>query len=275
MAWLKYTTFKQKDMVPIPWMVAMALQADGWYLRSDIIWSKPNPMPESVTDQPTKAHEYLFLLSKSARYHYDADAIRETADPDSYRASKRNKTAWADHGQGVEGRYNQALCRGTSQGANPAGRNKRSVWTVATQPYPGAHFAVFPPKLITPCILAGTSAHGCCSECGAPWVREVERGRGTRQPDGTPDGNWDTARGVPRYTAAKRFGENSARTTGWAPTCDHAAPAVPCTVLDPFVGSGTTAYVAKEHGRKAIGCDLSADYLELAAARLRQGVLAL
>jgi len=283
MAWLKYTTFKQKDMVPIPWMVAMALQADGWYLRSDIIWSKPNPMPESVTDRPTKAHEYLFLLSKSARYHYDADAIRETADPDSYRASKRNKTAWADHGQGVEGRYNQALCRGTSQGANPAGRNKRSVWTVATQPYPGAHFAVFPPKLITPCILAGTSAHGCCSECGAPWVREVERGALVSS---GPNGLAEKPRSVQRRPGAEPlatrpkdgYGDLPRRertTTGWAPTCDHAAPVVPCTVLDPFVGSGTTAWVAKEHGRKAIGCDLSAEYLELAAARLRQGVLAL
>jgi len=260
---------KPKDLVGIPWRVAFALQADGWYLRSDIIWAKPNPMPESVTDRPTKAHEYLFLLSKSARYHYDADAIREV---------QRCKP----HAPGNKPRAGITKQAATDPSLDPGRvwaasghRNKRSVWTVATQPYPGAHFAVFPPKLITPCILAGTSAHGCCSECGAPWVREVERGRGTRQPDGTPDGNWDTARGVPRYTAAKRFGENSARTTGWAPTCDHAAPAVPCTVLDPFVGSGTTAYVAKEHGRKAIGCDLSADYLELAAARLRQGVLAL
>ena len=119
------TKFKQKDLVPIPWMVAIALQADGWYLRSDIIWAKPNPMPESVTDRPTKAHEYMFLLAKSRRYFYDADAVREPC---------------------VDG--------------NPRGRNKRDVWTVATRPYKDAHFAVFPEALIEPCILAGCPVGG-------------------------------------------------------------------------------------------------------------------
>jgi DNA modification methylase len=106
-------------MVPIPWLVALALQADGWYLRSDIIWHKPNTMPESVTDRPTKAHEYLFMLTKSVRYYYDAEAIKEQA-----------------------------------------ARNRRSVWTIATQPFPGAHFAVFPPALVEPCIKAGTKEGG-------------------------------------------------------------------------------------------------------------------
>lgn len=125
----KVKGLKQKDLVGIPWRVAFALQADGWYLRSDIIWHKPNPMPESVTDRPTKSHEYIFLMVKSARYYYDADAIREVAAYDG------RKDIWQD---GV------------------ALRNRRSVWTVATHPYKGAHFATFPPALIEPCILAGS-----------------------------------------------------------------------------------------------------------------------
>jgi site-specific DNA-methyltransferase (adenine-specific) len=114
---------KPKDLVGIPWRVAFALQADGWYLRSDIVWAKPNPMPESVTDRPTKSHEYVFLLAKSARYFFDADAVRETSSDDF-------------------------------------GRNIRSVWTIATAPYPGAHFATFPPKLVEPCVKAGCPVGG-------------------------------------------------------------------------------------------------------------------
>ena len=150
---------KNKDLVGIPWRVAFALQADGWYLRSDIIWSKPNPMPESVTDRPTKAHEYLFLLSKSARYFYDADAVREEfaderqGNPGDYaRRSSFDKGANNDRQDlGFIGDGG-----GWTKGAENGGRNKRTVWTVATAPFKGAHFAVFPPKLIEPCVLAGT-----------------------------------------------------------------------------------------------------------------------
>jgi DNA modification methylase len=138
---------KPKDLVGIPWLVAFALRADGWYLRQDIIWAKPNPMPESVTDRCTKAHEYLFLLSKSERYFYDAKAIKEaSADPEGsaarYESEFGGAKARASVGQGMR------EFDGT--------RNKRSVWTVASQPYDGAHFATFPPKLIEPCILAGS-----------------------------------------------------------------------------------------------------------------------
>ena len=140
------TGLKQKDLVGIPWMVAFALRADGWYLRSDIIWAKPNPMPESVTDRPTKAHEYLFLLAKGPRYYWDADAIREEGGdpgkPRMFGAALQKGTMRQDIGNIWE---------------PSAGRNKRSVWTVTTQPFPGAHFATFPPKLIEPCILAGSS----------------------------------------------------------------------------------------------------------------------
>jgi DNA modification methylase len=162
--------YKPKDLLGIPWMVAFALRADGWYLRSDIIWAKPNPMPESVTDRPTKAHEYLFLLSKGPRYFYDADAIREP----NVTTAEEAATKWASRRNGTgkgqqEGVYHEGKAPFVND-PNPLGRNRRSVWTVATQPFPGAHFATFPPKLIEPCILAGTSERAC-GQCGAPWTR--------------------------------------------------------------------------------------------------------
>lgn len=145
---------KPKDLVGIPWRVAFALQADGWYLRSDIIWAKPNPMPESVTDRPTKSHEYLFLLAKSQRYYFDADAVREAAEHREWRDDRSNAiTAYP----GSPNRYSDGP---SGYPTNPAGRNIRSVWTIATQPYPGAHFATFPPKLVEPCIKAGCPEGG-------------------------------------------------------------------------------------------------------------------
>jgi DNA modification methylase len=167
---------KQKDLVGIPWMLAFALRADGWYLRSDIIWSKPNPMPESVTDRPTKAHEYLFLLSKSQRYYYDAEAIKEpmvcgftkTGVGFGYGYDAAQKPRVKGHaktfrggGTYTQGRSfdNSAEVERESHGNVPnetGTRNKRTVWTIATQPYKGAHFATFPPKLIEPCIMAGS-----------------------------------------------------------------------------------------------------------------------
>lgn len=175
---------KPKDLVGIPWRVALALQADGWYLRSDIIWAKPNPMPESVTDRPTKAHEYIFLISKSERYYYDHEAIREPSNPKSNVNWERN-SASADliiPGQAVaQHRRNRAKVPGgwdTKSGSHSnihrqgrtsaeycetearESRNKRTVWSVATRPFPEAHFATFPPELIKPCILAGCPEGG-------------------------------------------------------------------------------------------------------------------
>jgi DNA modification methylase len=147
---------KPKDLIGIPWRVAFALQADGWYLRQDIIWAKPNPMPESVGDRCTKAHEYIFLLSKSPRYFYDSEAVKETAksEPSAF----RNSTRYMDQKLG---------CDNTNHSGekwfgkfDPTIRNRRSVWNVATQPYAEAHFATFPPDLITPCILAGSPVDG-------------------------------------------------------------------------------------------------------------------
>lgn len=143
--------YKTKDLLGIPWMVAFALRADGWYLRSDIIWAKPNPMPESVRDRPTKSHEYIFLLSKSQKYYYDADAIAEQEI----------------HAQDPRAGYGRLHYRGKREGQEGTGqenfvsikekKNKRSVWTVTTKPYKGAHFATFNPALIEPCVLAGSA----------------------------------------------------------------------------------------------------------------------
>lgn len=162
---------KPKNLMGIPWRVAFALQADGWYLRSDIIWHKPNPMPESVTDRPTRAHEYLFLLSKSARYYYDAAAIKEPAkypggpnSPESIKSPygqgfTRRADKQSGHGRRHAG-FNARWDGMTRDEQVALGANKRSVWTVATKPYKGAHFATFPPDLIRPCILAGAPAGG-------------------------------------------------------------------------------------------------------------------
>lgn len=147
----EHETIKPKDLVGIPWMVAFALRADGWYLRSDIIWHKPNPMPESVTDRPTKAHEYIFLLSKSQSYYYDAESIKETAK-------------YAGDNRGA--RRDSRRCVKFANSINPKNgctgeyKNKRSVWTITTKPYKEAHFATFPPDLIEPCILAGCPEGG-------------------------------------------------------------------------------------------------------------------
>lgn len=169
-----YGSLKQKDLIGIPWRVAFALQADGWYLRQDIIWSKPNPMPESVRDRCTKAHEYIFMLSKSARYHYDAEAVAEPAvyvgvagqDANGFKNPLRFNGKLADstkkqdgHGRrhaGFNARWDEARARGECSTT----RNKRSVWEVATAPFSEAHFATFPPALIEPCILAGCPKGG-------------------------------------------------------------------------------------------------------------------
>ena len=152
---------KSKDLIGIPWMVAFALRDDGWYLRQDIIWHKPNPMPESVKDRCTKAHEYIFLLSKSPRYYYDYEAVLE---PVSDKSLKRAEYGWdcdrpstKNASLGGDGIHTEKM---GERFVNPAGRNRRSVWTIPTSLYKGAHYATFPPKLIEPMILAGCPAGG-------------------------------------------------------------------------------------------------------------------
>ena len=169
----RHIGLKPKDLCGIPWRVAFALQADGWWLRQDIIWHKPNPMPESVRDRCTKAHEYIFLLTKSARYWYDADAIAEPlkSDPNSWgRHSKKDPGA-----QAVSPRPIFRNGRDGTGWGNGKTRNRRSVWTVTTQAYPEAHFATYPPKLIEPCILAGCPENGVVLDpfCGSGTTGDV------------------------------------------------------------------------------------------------------
>lgn len=272
------TGLKAKDLVGIPWRVAFALQADGWWLRSDIVWSKPNPMPESVTDRPTRSHEYLFLLSKSARYYYDADAVREEHEFSSWSAKGdlAGTTLKGQHSTPPKGGENgDRMDAGTMQGASyhPAGRNKRSVWTVATQPYSEAHFATFPPKLVEPCILAG-SAPKACGECGAPWKRVVEVER--PEPAALRPKDPRTHLGhSPKSTINQsnwhddRNPKRGSKTLGWQPTCSHSDDSGHSIVLDPFAGSGTTGMVALRHNRSFIGLELNPEYVEMARWRIR------
>jgi len=429
---------KPKDLCGIPWRVAFALQADGWVLRSDVVWSKANPMPESVRDRPTKAHEYIFMFCKGVwsgppalecSYISDADArwlallldtegnivmkksesksgrvvyglqiafantsrdlmetargiarmgcinerpgvnapvvywqvsnlqarsllariypymivkrdqarlgihaqtILSTSDSerrtkigrsrgrlrsDEYTAQldsfwKRMKSLnqfgnpdlsdipdpqygrWATAAkyyydaeavkeEAVKGnagsRFDVGKTAAHQQGRAQSGerdeektRNRRSVWTIATEPFSGAHFATFPRKLIEPCILAGTSAKGCCPDCGAPWERVVEKQSSPRDYDspvrrGNENG-WQPSCG---NVGLRPDHEVHTRTVGWRPTCQgQAGDPVPCTVLDPFLGSGTTACVAIEHGRAWVGCELSAEYAAIAEQRI-------
>jgi DNA modification methylase len=420
----------EKQLLGIPWQFAFAMQSDGWVLRSDVVWQKPNPMPESVTDRPTKSHEFIFLfakgreragrfahisdedarwlalfvdtegciavkrtrevcgaqvsvagtcrplleraqaivgsgcileragqnapmfywqvsnkaardlllrlyphlivkkrqaricihiesmtgrsgeppsdrrtvvldrlweankscnsfgdpdiswvpepnvflLSKGPRYFFDADAIRESSDPDqaahNLRYAKRYEGWDANSSHKVLERPETRGSKGLHERVPTDGhRNKRSVWTVATQPFPGAHFATFPPKLIEPCILAGCPER-VCGVCGAPWERIVERDGG--HPSTRGEQSWTKGSGT--FQRDNRGGlsklSGASRTVGWEPSCDHAAPAVPGTILDPFAGAGTTGMVALRHNRSFVGLELSPEYVELARDRI-------
>jgi len=278
----KHEIIKPKDLVGIPWALAFALRADGWWLRSDIIWNKPNPMPESVTDRPTKAHEYMFLLTKSAKYFYDADAVKE---PQVTRLDDKAHHAFGTPGGKVDQTPGKTRKESGKKWDNKGnGRNKRTVWTIPTKPFSGAHFAVFPPDLIEPCILAGTSEKGCCVECGSPWERVVEKSGitydGTRSDKSVYTGvAYTNPQSNVRGPARNLCGSES-KTIDWQPTCKcyghhlkplHLDPVKPCTVLDPFFGSGTTAIVAHKHGRKFIGIELSKPYLDdIAIPRIKK-----
>lgn len=260
---------KAKDLVGIPWRLAFALQADGWWLRSDIIWAKPNPMPESVTDRPTKSHEYLFLLTKQGRYFYDAEAVRE---PATYGFSP---TVRGDFAASIGGQHgSHRVVPGNGEG----GRNLRSVWTIATQPYPEAHFATFPEELARRCIAAGTSERGCCPECGASWARVVESdplaGEAVIQDTVRPAAR---ERGVSPTSALRTNGRTwrERHAAGWQPTCAHHGEPLPCTVLDPFAGSGTTLAVARRMGRRGVGIELQPSYLPLIQRRVSEAALPL
>ncbi len=226
-------TSKNKELLGIPWRLALKLQDNGWHLRSDIIWSKKNPMPEACTDRPSKAHEYVFLFSKSLQYYYDMESIRE-------------KT----------------------------GANKRSVWSVSNSKLSNIHYATFPDELIAPMVQAGTSQHGCCSECGAPFERIKEptdaynaiRGKGFSEKNTlSKDAKISGFRGVDGCL----FLGQKYKTIGWKETCEHKCDnPTPAIVMDIFMGSGTTAMVAKRCGRYFTGIELNGDYINLINERL-------
>lgn len=338
-----------KQRLLLPARVALALQDDGWWIRSEIIWAKGlsfcptysgSCMPSSVKDRPTDSHEMVYLLSKKPRYFYDADAVRE-ADGGRGSGNVAAKSGDETGGPGCN------IARSVPWKAG-GGRNLRTVWTINPQGYKEAHFATFPEALVKPCILAGTSEKGACSECGAPWRRVVERDlsgcetewsevrdvrnaeeiarflRASREAagltrkavddalgtktlyswfEGRPAGietptieQWEKLKPIigfdgrhdadvartklvevtnrkPKRADLIAPSENQAQpkrtTTGWEPTCEHAdAPVVPCVVLDPFSGSGTTGVVALRLGRDYAGCEISPEYLAMSERRL-------
>jgi hypothetical protein len=234
------------------------------------VWTKKSPMPESVTDRPTSAHEKVFLLSKSARYFYDAEAVREDVNPNNDGScsvvERAGGTAFDAAGKPIGARRKYETIKGA---------NLRNVWHLGPEPFPEAHFATFPTEIPRRAILAGTSEKGCCAKCGAPWVREVER----------KDQGYDGSRygkrvvgasggaktgGTDRSTLGSSNGKltGKSETTGWSPSCGCETGIVPCTVLDPFLGSGTTALVSDRLGRDCIGIELNPAYSAMARRRI-------
>ena len=260
---------KPKDLCMIPARLALALQANGWYLRSEIIWHKPNPMPESVTDRPTKAHEQIFLLSKSERYFYDAEAVKEesTASQESLKRYAYGRY----EGNGDAKRFDRTgkpdflTVQGQHYGEATGSRNLRTVWSLASEGYSGAHYACFPQALVERCIRAGTSQMGVCPQCRAPWVRETEkifRPMTDRSPEKLARASGHKGIDQRRNDATTPRGYVDVCTTGWQPSCAcNAGPPQPSIVLDCFAGSGTTGLVARALGRHAVLCDLSYPYL--------------
>ena len=264
------TRLPAKNLLGMPWRVALALQADGWILRSEIIWDKPSCMPESVQDRPTRSHEYVFLFSKAPRYFYDADAVREPMTGHGSRWRTGMPCDDADNGPKHLAKVRDGIHGFGSfpHGPHPAGRNARSVWRIASESTSFAHFATFPQALVRRCLLAGAPSQ-VCAACGAPWKREVKRtAMLIRRSDyAVLSGNRTAASGTMLAPA-------TSHTTGFAPTCPCAAGTQPATVLDPFCGSGTTLLVARELGHHAIGVDLSWPYLH-DIARQHLGLAAL
>lgn len=263
---------KPKDLVGVPWRVALALQDDGWCLRSEVIWHKRAPTPESVYDRPCRDHEHVFLLSQRERYFYDAEAIKEPVTGNAHHrgAGIHPKAARADRER--DGAQNAS--RSAAVAGRVETRNRRTVWTLGPEPLDEEHYAAFPTRLVEPMILASTSAAGCCAACGAQIERIVER---VRCLDGEP---WLDAPAMRNAGVARQRAPSSAQgvsnsristrtqTTGWRRTCACDAGVAPSVVLDPFVGSGTTALVGRRLGRAVVGVDIDERALDIAVRRL-------
>jgi DNA modification methylase len=241
-------SYGKKQLIGQAWRMAFALQDDGWFLRSDIIWHKTGPMPESATDRPTRSHEYIFLFSKGPRYFWDSEAVREFNGP--------------------------VVKDGTN------GRNCRSVWTFNHEPmgplkYPlsngswkvVSHHAAFPSVLPERCIRAGTSEKGCCAKCGAPVIRKVKRKRIATRPGRNVKISDEAAVSVGVYKDNARHCTVT-ETVGWKPACDCGVAFVPCNVLDCFSGTGTTGVAAMRLGRNYLGIELNVDYAKASAYRI-------
>jgi DNA modification methylase len=280
---------KPKDLCMIPARVALALQADGWWIRSHIAWAKGisflreysgSVMPESVSDRPTNSWESVFLLAKSERYFWDAEAVKESASENTHSRGGGigPKGAATPFGDGIKNNQDYA----SAIHGHVVLRNLRSVWAINPEPYPDVHFATFPQALVTPMVKAGTSAAGACARCGAPWTRITQ----THNPSkwaadadarGFPEGHTTNPQSSKSLHRQPGGVYSTAVTLGWRPTC-ACGPEVgrrPCIVLDPFAGSGTVPLVAQELGRIGIGVDLQPDYLAMAGRRTAQSTLPL
>lgn len=253
---------KPKDLCLIPFRVALAAQADGWWVRSDIIWNKPNPMPESVQDRPTDAYEHIFMFTKSARYYWDIEVVRQPYSlnrwgGDIYDGAVKEYTGKEDNGLDRE------------RNCYPdTGANLRNVWTFPTQPYKGAHFATFPQELPERCIKAATPEYGCCDKCGKPYERVIEHKNMVIERT-----DWGGQAGNRTASSGTMVSPAETKTLGWQAACKCGGNPVSAVVLDPFTGSGTTLWVAKRLGRKGIGFEISPEYSALALERNRQGAI--
>jgi DNA modification methylase len=283
----KNTGLKQKDLIGVPWLVAFALRADGWYLRQWMPWVKSNAMPESADDRPSTSCETVFILAKSSDYFFDMEAVKRPSITNDDRKPYGSDGAWQ-----MDGRDKWETGAGQSQDRDPSVRNFRSadLWfdsrgmllaaevdgtddntvlgfDVTLKSYRGAHFAVWPPDLVRPMIQAGSSEHGVCPHCFAPHTRIVKKVRVPTRPgddtkvtgDALTDGNRDPERHVTRT-----------ETLGWKPSCDCPEhESVPAIVYDPFTGSGTTGKVALELNRRFLGSELNPDYFALIEKRMK------
>jgi DNA modification methylase len=273
--------YANKQLLGMPWLLAFALRDDGWYLRSEITWGKKAPMPESVTDRPTQATEKVFLLSKSARYFYDAEAVMEQRTEFAIEHEKKYSSLPRKTRQENANRKDGGDSVFQAGFANlNGGRNMRNFWLLGPEPFPEAHFATFPSEIPRRAILAGTSERGVCPKCGAPWERVVEKSGATRK--GNTASGWRESGARSDNSAVDRLGEVWVETLGWLPTCACMPPAVetpgvaaggrympvPATVLDPFLGAGTTGLVADQLQRHCIGIELNPAYAAMAERRI-------
>ena len=267
---------KPKDMCLIPFRLAIALQNDGWWVRQDIIWEKPSPMPESVTSRCTKSHEYLLLLAKAEKYYFDHIAIREVSSTQWNSANstfanpgEKKRNIIFEQGMRTHGgdTFHPDIERFT--------RNKRSVWTINTESSGHLHFAIMPQALVVPTILAGTSSKGYCKKCGEPWKRTVisQCIQGQYRVGAKATGNYGgqgTSTSTLGSTLPHHERSPKTMTTGWQKPCNcETNDVVPGLVLDPFMGSGSVALVAKKLGRDYLGIELNESYIDIANERLQ------